>query len=1385
NEKLNCIIAEKNEESSNVESSAIERIREIETINPQKKEIEYVNSQLRDKSNKLITSKSELRHSNDLVQDDINLSMNETITENTDNRSFLSYSKQFNESTFDTSALMLSTEVEKIQLDQSLHLKSREWDVIKDDVHCLKQDIESLQKTIYLLTTENMEMANKLTTELENAKHAEINFQGTIDELYTRISEVMNEKITLESNLTALNDQLESMRVRVASSNVISNEDDAFASYKVKIDELRAENIELSAMIAERNKEVEDIKESKSLLFDHECIYKEKVAALVENNKCLQSENSELSTDLMDKIEEIDELKEKCEILKKKMELSLKSDETPSDNTTNDLQSENNLLKAEILELKIKLTTLSEENTKFSNSLLQTMLDDSAGNICKEDIQEADYKVLTPADMVDTLQEKVSRLTRLNKKLSELKFAPCNQCIYLKNLNESRRALKLETKSLNQKFEDLQKKFARKCEDVEILKNKINQKVNTSGCELSPNVSYIDDMDVSLVEERVQTLHDELQTLKTDHDKLTGLYEDKCKELEQLRSEVSIDEESTSNFTSKKRSEKNSCRVDHIQSYIDQLKADINDMKKNSTHFFDTLNQVKDEKASLLNEIDGLKISNEEMKKKLFMYENIATGNIQVLESELTNMSKEVEQFFARERMFESQRLTFEMELEELKVDRDNKCALIESLKNDLLVANTNVNKYKEELMLLKKQREELEQRQNNLCEELQEKSIHVEQLYHQSEQEKFTLMEKLRTVEVELHNLTNNLEAIKLDYKIELDSMSMQYEHRIEESENNIRLLNDTLDKCVNENLNLKQELNKLKSIEESSSCKEKAFIDDIERLKEELNNIRLCMIKELKSLKCSSINSMEISKQSVNEIFLILVQTLILKEQEMIKTIRETYKEEKRQLEDKIKQSADSEKRATTWSKELEGEIEKLQMELTEREHSQKEYENKITQLNHLLKECSRENAVLRENSKKFEVDLQNLQTEYEKLYKTDNKREEAIFETQKREKEVKVILENKELEFQSKLKDETEIYNKKINVLARDLDCYKLKNLEMSNIVEELQINEKKLKNIIEANTAQIKKSDQTIKIMEADLQQLTEAYSESSQQLNQKSVHIENISAILKSKCDSLTEYKTKLETILSECEMLNDHVGKQEATIEGYRQEIEELKIEKEVQLETIKKKLKAEEIKHTELNNQLNNRNVSMTKELNELKEKYEELRLENVKLEQKVRCSINNTKAEADIEELKEMNKRLQNNLESANNRVAELQEIRNQTLAQLIDTKAMYDMLLQENTKIKTTLSSYETKYDASSRSTYESKLDELLLEKNTIALELEYKKLQLTQQEKEINELRDKNKELDEELEEYAVIIQERSVEISELENKLYSRFTENTHIVELEE
>ncbi|XP_076754104.1 uncharacterized protein LOC143425292 [Xylocopa sonorina] len=1372
-----------------------------------------------------------------------------------------------------SSNLIVQLQEENNKLTEELELKKYQLNEIQDDVQSLKLDIEMLKKTIYSLTNENTEMSNKLSVEKERMKQAEAAHQKTIDELYTYISNLTNEKVYLESDIMVLNDQLESERSKIPEK---FNDEQLAIKYQSKIDALKTENIELSAVIVEKNKELENIKESKSLLYDHECIYKDKVTSLTEKIECLVTENSDLSTELIGKIEENDTLKKECDILKNKMSLMKNTDSDESD--IEQLKLMNNSLKAEIIELKMKITMLTDENTQISNNLLENM--DDFDKLCNEKsssnslhlsatlynspernemmkkmLQEESNEELV--NKVVMLQDEVNHLSRLNKKLSDLKLSSCNQCAHLKNLNENRRTLKVETKVLNHKLTVLQKRFDQKCADVEALKLKANQELNLSFADTSLNVSFADSMNMSFVEDRIQHLSNELQTARNNHEKLSALYIEKCDEVENLHAEA-VDTKSSDDDC--KRTFKNETRLEQFQKSLDKLKKDIDEIKSNNTNFFSEFTKFKMEKMNLLREIDALKNVNETLQQKVFDREILATTateKAQILETEVLSMNKEIELFSAKEKMMQSEKLTLEVVVEDLRAEKENKDVFISklnrtidelnecitSLKSELdsvtnqnheLTASTETieRKYKEELQIIREQCDKLEREkaesieaegrailrtkeletdieklktdlknQEHLYEEVKRKIFQLESLLQESENEKDVLKKKLQILEVQLIDSKDDLVS---KYKGEFETLTKKFAEYTKESEIKLIKINETLNKYVEDNDNLTVELAKLRDIElklknlqnkdEHLHSEEKTLID-ANKLKEELDAVKECMMKELRSFK-REVNCAEFLNKTANDIFIIFLHTIMSKEEEIIKQVKEEFEKEKQELEDERRQSADSEKRTTLWAKELENETEKLQIDLTRKECLLREQQDKVRQLEHLLRESNCEREILKEKMETLKIDYNNLQSEFDKQCRVDiPQREDAIIVAQKREKEIQETFKRKEIELQSKLKNEIDLYEKKIKDLNCSIETYKTKNMELKNSIEGLEANQKQLRNIIEANSLELKMNKQTIHKITVDLEQLTETYNEVNREAEQKTCKIENITALLKKKCDMLSEYKAKLESVMPDYEMLKNQVKDRKENIERCKEEIAQLKIEKEKQIELIRDKLNAEEITNIGLNkqlNELNNKNIALIEEMDNLKEKCEELQRTNAKLEKKIRNSTSKMKAETEMEELKDINKRLQNNLDGASNRISELQENKNKILKELVDLKGQYDLLSQENIEVKKSLSLYRSKQSSPRLLQEDSKYDALLQEKNKTALELEGNKLLLKKKEKEIREnvskienLSIKKNELDNQLKECTVIIHERNEEILHLKDKLLIRQAENKLVNDLEE
>ncbi|KAK1129268.1 hypothetical protein K0M31_020397 [Melipona bicolor] len=1209
-------------------------------------------------------------------------------------------------------------EIDKYSPNFAIQLK----DEIKPDVQSIKLDIEKLEKTICLLTSENMEMSNKLCVEKELAKETELNFQKTINELYTQISKITEEKIDLENHITVLNDQLESFRSKTSEK---CDDEQLLIKYQNKIEALKTENIDLSAIIANQNKELENIKESKALLYDHDCIYKDKVTLLTEKNEYLIKENNELSTDLINRIEENDILKEQCDILDNKMTLIRNMDSNESD--IEKLRLENNILKARIGELGMRITILTDENAKFSSNLLERMenFDNShnekvrnnssiapnspekSNETIKKIVSNENYEELS--NKIIMLQKEITHLSRVNKKLSDLKLSSCSQCVHLKNVSESRRAFKLEAKILNHKLEDLQKKFDRKCAYTETLKLKVNQELNLSFTDPSLNASFVDRMNVSFIEEKVHHLNNELQALKDDHDKLSISYKEKCDKLEKLHSAID-----------------NVKKIERLQNNIDQVQNDIDEIKKSSTYF---VSLYKTKKEKLLDKISNLTCNNEILQQTVADKETSiskATEKVQILENELSCMNKEIEQLSAMEKIMQSEKMTLEIELEELKLENEKKDNLITGLNKTIDDLNKCISLLKHELDLITTQKNELTI--------LIEKSKYKDELELLRKQCDELKEEKQKSIEIErlrINELESNIEKLKIDLE---KQRNLHYEDTVKES-----------------------------------------------------------MIKELKSLECIS-HSVDFSNKTANEIFNIFLQTIMLKEEEIVKKMNESFEKDKQRLEDEKQQCADAEKRMMLWAKELETENEKLHIDFKKTEGLCVKKQDEIDQLKHSIKENNYEKEILKEEIKTLEIDFNNLQNEFDKQCRADvQKKEETIIVAQKREKEVREALKCKEIELQSKMKCEKERYEKKIEELICTIEIYKTKNIELKNNIEGLEANEKQLKNIIEANSLELRVKNQNIHKITLDFEELREAYNELNCEMKEKTSRIENITLLLKNKCDMLSEYKLKLETIMPDYEMLQNQIKERKNSIERYKEEIEKLKMEKKKQIEEVNDKLNLEEIKNVGLNkqlNELNSKNIVLTEELDNLKEKCEQLQQTNVKLERKIRNSTSKVKVEAEMEELKDVNKRLQNNLEGASNRIIELQESKNKTFKELVNLKSQYELLSQENVELKKMLSLCKSKQNTSYLLKEESKYDVLLQEKNKIALQLEGKKLLLTQKDKEIveyvNQIKNlvtEKRELDNQLKECTTILHERNEELSNLKDKMYMQQAENKLINEL--
>lgn len=1267
----------------------------------------------------------------------------------------------------DLSSTRMSLDDDSAKLSADLVTKTQELDEIKHDVQSLKEDIENLQKTILLLTTENTELANKLSAEKACADQAGAHLQKTIDELYARNSRITDEKIELESNIATLNERIEMLRSKIPEVNL--NDEQMMFKYEEQINALTARNAELKCKIEENMSELDTLKESKSLLYEHDCMYKDKLTDILRINIELTEESTSLGDRVSSLVEENVDLKKEHDILKNKLELSLKNKEDASGNDTEQLRTENTLLKTDLIELRAKEKTLMEENTKLSTQLMEVIEDQDLDNTqmvgscdntlhlstifnntsaANDTMNKSTVNGEDPEVRILKLQEEANQLRLLNRKLSDLKLSPCTQCSHLKELIENRRMLKVEMKSISHRLADLQSKFDRNSAKSDALIMKANSSL--------VNTSFSESMNVTYFEEQLECISNDIQSLKENDNKLSELYEDKCDEIGDLQVSSVADSAFTDDESSKVKKSPNkiTSRLDKIQNVMGILQNELQDLKNNSRSVKMDLDKFTSEKESQLIAINSLKTTNENLLQKLSKKERSLTTALEkanILENEITDVTNRLQELTAKGTEIEKAKLVLEIDIEVLREDQQMKGQTISELRQ-------NLSCLQHKLDLVRKQKEEVDS-----------SSAFVEQEYDR----------KLKSLMATNKELADSKATV-----------SREFDNYTKESENRMLELTEKVSRCNSENEYLKQELIRLRDIEsklekmrneyQSKSQQDKTLTEDNKKLKEMLNATSESIVKEIQSLK-PKIGIQEFSGKSIDELFQMFLQTIMTKQKEIATIMQRQFEKEKHRLEDEKQQSVDVEKRITLWAKELESETEKLQGDLSKRESMSDELQKEVTRLQQLLDENKQDKDALKEKISLLETDLSNLQSEFDKHTKHDSANEEAIIVAQRRERQAQEAIKNKEAEFQMKLKSEKDAYNKRVEDLACTVESFKSKNMELTSNIEGLTANENQLRNIVDLKTNELVKCNQIIQKMQSDLEQLTDAYNDSNQELEAKKSRVAEITELLKTKCDELAERKTNLEALMQENKFLKQQVSERKANVEQYKAEIESLKMTNEKAIDSFKDQLNFAELTSAELKKQtveLNNKNVALTEELKNMSSDHETLRSKCVVLEKRMRNSTSKIQAEEQIEELKDLNRSLRNNLDGASNRITELQTAKTDLMKQLVILNSQHESTCNENGELKETLSSYKSKYnDAYSNATSE-KYDALLQEKNQVALELEAVKMQLSQRDRDIEnyaskvkELTEKNEELDQESEELAETIRQNDADYARMQDQYY--------------
>ncbi|CAB0038824.1 unnamed protein product, partial [Trichogramma brassicae] len=480
----------------------------------------------------------------------------------------------------------------------------------------------------------------------------------------------------------------------------------------------------------------------------------------------------------------------------------------------------------ELSKLKERVVELEKSNSEMSASFV---MDTSVTS-------ESGFNTSSVKFRIKELEDQVESLTIRNKKLSELKLTNCNQCDHLKELNESRRLMKLEIKTLNQRLEEVQKKYEKRCEESESLITNAHEGVNTSLKNLSMlettlNESCYEGLNVTVMEEKVHQMSNVLEEMQENNARLSNQCQEKCLELEKLQAENISPNSPTSveKKRSKSNSRKTSARIQTLLKDVERMSSEFQELKRHNDKVGVTLDKFRAEKNDVLREIETLKEANNELKNQ---YDKAQTtvqcyeDKIKLLEEELESLYKKAENTNATEVEIQTQKLEIEVQCESLLKE-----------KNDLLlrIEETEDN-FKKELESCNSRIGDFEKENNNLKNEI----LKLEDIVQNLRGNNQSIIED---------KLQEEVDEAKSRMIKEIKSMSNLSEEEVRNSTSKVRVENEMQD-LQDENRSLKNHLegsyNRIKELQESKSQVQRELSEaqgKVEILEHELNANKIAL--------------------------------------------------------------------------------------------------------------------------------------------------------------------------------------------------------------------------------------------------------------------------------------------------------------------------------------------------------------------------------------------------------------------------------------------------------------------------------------------------------------------------------------------------------------
>ena len=251
------------------------------------------------------------------------------------------------------------------------------------------------------------------------------------------------------------------------------------------------------------------------------------------------------------------------------------------------------------------------------------------------------------------------------------------------------------------------------------------------------------------------------------------------------------------------------------------------------------------------------------------------------------------------------------------------------------------------------------------------------------------------------------------------------------------------------------------------------------------------------------------------------------------------------------------------------MEADSEKLHEDLSQCESLNKGMKEKINMLEEELRESSYEHQKLKETLHNLESEIKVLHVEMDKKSKTSEESELLASAEQKN----MCLIKSKESELESIFNAERQDFLNKIEKLELQLDSHTATIEDLQSTIEGLEMNAEHSKNIIDMKNSELKKKSCEIEQMQKDREMQEEIRQQLCDQNTEKLKQIEEITGLLKIKCDMLSEYKTKVEIMKPENENLREQIRDRKLCIEKCKEDINNLKLEQKKEIDAILYKL--------------------------------------------------------------------------------------------------------------------------------------------------------------------------------------------------------------------